>query len=117
MKRKPITFSINEMKDMQSDARHWASIDFTTEQVEKLLKSRKKVCAGCASELRRDYDSCTNPSDGKGMDTYPRDIWFDLIANYFTNRCWPLNGDSQTVSRNFFRKLEQGLKDFGAKMI
>lgn len=45
-----------------------------------------------------------------GLDTCVRDVVFDGVALYFTNRGWPIMADGEEVLKEFRETLIEGMK-------
>lgn len=104
-------FTTNDLKAMQSDARSWASIDFTLHQLSDLLKRNQN---NLATLIWEDFEQVGHPSK-YGLDTAVRDIFFDLIGVTYTGLHWPLNGNGPAAGEKFFKKLKVGLTEADIK--
>lgn len=107
MKKKSIPeFTVDDIKSMRHDSARKMGLDFTEDKVREILTANPD---GYADAIWDDFEQVGHP-EGGSMDTAVRDLWFSAIAYYYTGRDWPLNGDSDEVSKKFFSKLKKALK-------
>jgi len=112
-KKSPIKWRPTDIKAMKHDAARWFHMDFTNEQIKKILDANPD---GYADAIWDDFEQVGHPSGDYGMDTAVRDLWASAVAYYFTGRDWPLNMEDEETSAKFFTDLKAALKKHKIKI-
>jgi hypothetical protein len=103
-----MNFTNYDLKALQADTKRFLNINLSLKQIAQFLAEDKK---GIAKWLAEDFKE--GPATAKtwkyGVDTMPRDYWFDLLGYRFAGSHWPLNGDGEGVSEAFFKKFYKNL--------
>ena len=97
------TYSRKDYKDIRQELAEYYGINPTLKQLANILAGEH--------EFATDYFS-----NGKGMDTFGRELLVDAIGKKFAGRKWPINAESDRVSKQFFKKLFHNLKSNNIKV-